>query len=179
MDKRCNKCKLVLNLSFFHIDKEKSDGFRTICITCVRTNNKVYKQKNKEKCLEKDRQWRTANRERHNASYRKRYQESIECRLKKNLRNRLVVAIKQKYTKTSAVDDLGCSIEYFKNYLESKFQLGMTWSNWGKGKGKWNIDHIIPLASVKSESDLKILCHYTNLQPLWWNENLSKGVKLG
>lgn len=60
-------------------------------------------------------------------------------------------------------------------YLENKFQPGMTWENWGKGEGKWNIDHIIPLASASNEEELIKLLHYTNLQPLWSNENIIKG----
>ncbi len=69
---------------------------------------------------------------------------------------------------------LGCSLEYLKNHLESKFQPGMTWEN----QGKWHMDHIIPLSSTKIEKDLYKLCHYTNLQPLWAVDNLKKGKKI-
>ena len=30
----------------------------------------------------------------------------------------------------------------------------------------WDIDHIVPLSSAKTEEDLIKLNHYTNLQPL-------------
>jgi len=65
--------------------------------------------------------------------------------------------------------------EFLKQYLELKFKPGMSWDNWGKGKGKWNIDHIVPLASASNEDELKKLLHYTNLQPLWSEENNIKG----
>ncbi len=52
----------------------------------------------------------------------------------------------------------------------------MSWDN--HTKYGWHIDHIIPLASAKTEEELKSLCHYTNLQPLWAKENLSKGAKI-
>jgi len=52
----------------------------------------------------------------------------------------------------------------------------MSWKNYGR-KG-WEIDHIIPLSSATTKEELIKLCHYTNLQPLWWWENLEKGNKI-
>ena len=56
------------------------------------------------------------------------------------------------------------------------FDERMSWEN--HGAKTWHIDHIIPLASAKTEEEVFLLCHYTNLQPLWWSDNLSKGSKL-
>ena len=84
------------------------------------------------------------------------------------------LALKRNQKVGSAVGDLGCSVEFLKQYLEFKFQSGMTWDN--HSQFGWHIDHIIPLSSfdlTDREQFLKA-CHYTNLQPLWWNENLSK-----
>ncbi len=53
---------------------------------------------------------------------------------------------------------------------------GMTWKN--KEFYGWHIDHIVPLSSAKTEEDVYKLCHYTNLQPLWSKDNMSKGSKL-
>ncbi len=50
----------------------------------------------------------------------------------------------------------------------------MTWDN----RDKWHIDHIVPLASAKTESEMAALCHYTNLQPLWASENRRKGARI-
>lgn len=85
------------------------------------------------------------------------------------------MAMKKNSKHGSAVRDLGCSIEEFKTHLESKFQHGMTWENYGR-KG-WHIDHIKPLSSfdLTDGEQLKIACNYKNMQPLWWNDNLSKG----
>jgi hypothetical protein len=71
---------------------------------------------------------------------------------------------------------LGCSFEDAKKYLESLFRTGMSWENYGN-KG-WHIDHIYPLSKATSIEHLEKLCHYTNLQPLWWYENLSKSDKI-
>jgi hypothetical protein len=75
----------------------------------------------------------------------------------------------------TAIKYLGCSIEELKSYLESLFEPGMTWENYGL-KG-WHIDHKIPLAAfdLTNSEHLKIVCHYCNLQPLWAKDNLKKG----
>ena len=64
----------------------------------------------------------------------------------------------------------GCSFEELKTHLEIQFKEGMCWEN----HGKWHIDHKIPLSWAKTEEELKQLCKYTNLQPLWAEDNLSK-----
>ena len=71
---------------------------------------------------------------------------------------------------------VGLSSEELKIYIESKFLEGMTWENYGLHG--WHIDHIIPLSSVKTEDEIIKLCHYTNLQPLWAKDNLSKHNKI-
>lgn len=75
--------------------------------------------------------------------------------------------------------DLGCTIEELKAHLESLFKPGMTWDNWGHTGDVWHLDHIIPLASfdLTDPEQVKLACHYTNLQPLWATENLQKGAR--
>lgn len=107
-----------------------------------------------------------------------RIQTDIDFKLKRNLRSRLNKTIRGDYKTGSAVRDLGCSIEEFKAYLESLFQPGMSWDNYGL-KG-WHIDHIIPLDSfdLTDPEQLKKACHYTNLQPLWAADNLKKSNRI-
>jgi hypothetical protein len=85
-------------------------------------------------------------------------------------------ALKRKgYSNTSRTYEIiGCSYEEFKIHIESQFTDGMSWDNFDK----IHIDHIIPLATAKTIEDILILNHYTNLQPLWWYDNLKKGSKL-
>jgi hypothetical protein len=79
------------------------------------------------------------------------------------------------YTKKSrSYEILGCSWEFFKGYLEGQFAKGMTWDN----KDEWHIDHIIPLATAKTEEDVIRLNHYSNLRPIWAEENLLKSDKI-
>ena len=71
---------------------------------------------------------------------------------------------------------LDCSISELKLYIESQFQSGMTWDNYGA----WHLDHVIPCDAYDlSDPEQQKLCfHYTNLQPLWAEENLMKHNKL-
>ena len=82
---------------------------------------------------------------------------------------------RKRYSKTSKYHEmLGVPYEIAFTHIERQFTKGMTWEN----HGKWHIDHIIPLASAETESELIQLCHYTNLQPLWAKDNLSKSDNL-
>lgn len=112
-----------------------------------------------------------------------KYNNSISHKIKYSLRSRLYNAIKNNHNTSvikigSHVADLGCTIEELKIYLESKWQSGMTWGNWSfRG---WHIDHVIPLSSfdLTDREQLLKACHYTNLQPLWWYDNISKSDKM-
>jgi len=78
--------------------------------------------------------------------------------------------------KINSFDIIGCSPFELKKYLEEKFTEGMCWEN--HGKYGWHIDHIIPLSSAKTEEEIYELCYYTNLQPLWAEDNLKKGSNI-
>ena len=118
--------------------------------------------------------------------YQKKYQNKyilkrlsfdINFKLRYVLRSRISGCMKRIKTKKggSAVRDLGCSIDEFKIYIEAKFKNGMSWNN----HGQWHIDHIKPLSKFDLTDREQFLeaCHYTNLQPLWAIENLSKNNK--
>lgn len=97
-------------------------------------------------------------------------------KLKRILRNRLFQAIKRNQKKGSAVKDLGCSIEFLKQYLEAKFYAGMTWNNWGK---IWELDHIIPLwkFDLTDREQFLIANNYENLQPLTVDKHKKKSAE--
>ena len=107
-----------------------------------------------------------------NLRHNERYKNDIIYRLECNVRGSLNKAFKRNgYKKTSKSFVLiGCSFEELKINIEIQFKEGMSWSN----HGEWHIDHKIPLSWAKTEEQLKELCKYTNLQPLWAEENLSK-----
>ena len=109
--------------------------------------------------------------------YVNKYNKTTQARLRLALRGRLRAALNGTLKTGSAVSDLGCTINELKAHLEAQFVQGMTWDNWAYDG--WHIDHIKPLASFDLTDREQFLqaCHYTNLQPLWAEENLSKGAK--
>jgi len=114
---------------------------------------------------------------RNNERQKERLTTDLNFKITCNLRGRMNHALKDGYKSGSAVEDLGCSIDEFRIYLEGHFNPGMTWDNYGKGPGKWNLDHIVPLSAFDLTNREQFLsaAHYSNYQPLWSEENLSKG----
>jgi hypothetical protein len=164
--KTCSKCKIEKHKSEFQKQKCKADGLRYHCKSCRAIKAHKHYEQNKEKILAK------------NYEYSKnRLKEDICFKLTRDLRCRLNSALKNSQKTGSAVKDLGCSIEAFKAYIESLWKPGMNWDN--HAHTGWHIDHIKPLSkfTLTNENELKEACHYTNLQPLWYNENMSKGGK--
>ena len=97
------------------------------------------------------------------------------------LRSRICNAIKFGYgNKAFRTSELiGCSVDKVKIHIESLWREGMTWENHGRGKGKWHIDHIKPCDAfdMNNVNEQKICFHYTNLQPLWQEDNVAKKNK--
>ena len=93
-------------------------------------------------------------------------------KIKNNIRATISISIKYKgFSKNKNTNVIiGLEYEDFIKYLESKFESWMTWDNYGKYNGElnygWDIDHIIPMSSAKTEDEIYKLNHYTNLQPL-------------
>lgn len=181
MEKICNCCKKIKNVSEFSKHKGKKDGYTTNCIICLREKNKKYRNKNKDKENQRINKFLSKNPEYHrnymkNYSSLKRNSDHI-YKLKHNIRVRILKFMKSiGLNKTNKTFDIvGCSPEFLKSYIENKFTEGMSWNKLGK---EIHIDHIIPLSSAKTDEEVLILCHYTNLKPLWANDNLIKGDKI-
>jgi hypothetical protein len=137
-------------------------------------NNKDYFRKNAK---EYNKAWYEKNKE-HRRAYAKEKQKLYRetnplFKIKQNLRRRINRYIKNKSTSTETI--LGIKYNDFLIYLESKFTEGMSLEKIGR---EIHIDHIIPLSSARNEEELYKLCHYTNLQPLWAEENLRKSNKV-
>lgn len=188
--KTCSRCKLEKNLFEYHKDFYAKDGFKSACKKCIKqkynskeakkyylnniTNFRNYYNKNKSQIAVYGKQYRRKNKKKISESRKNRKNKDINFRIACNLRNRLYSALNNNRKVGSAILDVGCSIDELKQYLESKFQPEMIWDNYGRFG--WHIDHIKPLAGFDLTDRKQLLeaCHYTNLQPLWWKENLSK-----
>lgn len=132
---------------------------------------KLYAEKKKAEDIDL---WRKSR-----ASYvRNRRKNDAEYKILCCCRGRISCALRENAKRSCTRDLIGCSIEFYKRYLESLWVEGMSWENYGKGG--WHIDHIVPCASFNllSEEAQKRCFHYTNTQPLWEKDNFAKGSKI-
>lgn len=182
--KICGVCKIEKPYIEFHKNKRANgygDGYVCACKECRKERSRKDYEKRKEHIKKKVMEYFHANKP-EILEHRKQYQKE---RLKsdplfksiRNLRNRLYYALKNKGWKKNTNFDKYIGLDSYSDlisYLESKFQEGMTWDNYGT---YWEIDHIIPLAPAATQEELIKLCHYTNLQPLTIKENRIKRDK--
>lgn len=145
----------------------------------ISSKHKLYHIQNKDKLNQNSKNYRMTHPDKirqYNKMYGKtRKMSDINFRIGCNLRSRMNAALKANQKAGSSVRDLGCSIPEFKQYIEKKWLVGMTWVNWNKCG--WHLDHIIPLSSfdLTKRDQFLAACHYTNFQPLWARDNIKKG----
>jgi hypothetical protein len=103
-----------------------------------------------------------------------KFEEDIQYKLGVQLRKRLNMAIRNRAKAGSAVKELGCSIEFLVAHIESQFEPGMTWENWGLHG--WHLEHIYPLAKadLSDPYEFAIVVNWRNLKPMWGKENIAK-----
>lgn len=166
--KVCSNCKQEYLLCNFNKQKNGRFGVSGECKLCLRKRNKIWRENG-------GKEWENS----YNKTQRK---INPQWKLKANLRGRYLDALKRhtsggKVNKHhSAIELLGCDIEFYKQYLEQQFQPDMTWENHGV---LWEIDHIKPCASFNLiDSKQQQECfHYSNTQPLYYSDNRSKKDK--
>lgn len=109
---------------------------------------------------------------------RERRRTNVNFNISAILRGRIYAALNGKNKSASTLALLGCSVDSFKLYLESKFESGMTWENYGRYPG-WQIDHIMPCAifSLEKPEHQRRCFHFSNMQPMWAAQNISKGCR--
>lgn len=204
--KTCKICKLTKSLTEFNPASKYKDKiyYRGECKSCnlltqssnqtaqIKYRNsengrKVRKDyKKTEKCKEYNRKYdkiRGLNPERKHKQYlnlKNKLETDPLFRLKHNMRNRVrnVFKSKQWHKDNSTATVLGCTLEELKVHIESKFTEGMTWDNYGHGEGKWTLDHSYPLSLCISPEEIFQKCHFTNLQPMWYIDNIKKSNKV-
>lgn len=151
----------IYHKKYYQICKEQLKKYREQTKEHKRLYDINYKQKNKSK--------------RNKYEMEKRNRD-INYKLKCYLRARVNNALKGNPKLSTTMKLVGCSIEQLKKHLEKQFKKGMNWNNWGE----WHVDHIKPCCSFDfSKISEQAKCfHYSNLQPLWAEENLRKHSKI-
>jgi len=193
--KFCFKCKQTKPFSDFYNNKKRKDKLTCWCKECGKEDRLKYHYNNLNKENSRSKKYSLLNKnilreksKKHKSTeeYRKYFNNyfrnwlnfSPSNRIASNLRTRVGQLLKNKNKSQKTAELLGCSFKTFQQYLESQFKPGMSWTNYGL-KG-WHIDHIKPCKSfdlTKLEEQKKCF-HYTNLQPLWAEENWAKGSKI-
>lgn len=194
LEKTCNKCGETKIKEEFYKNRGTLDGYLNHCKECDKKqsiddrNNNLEKYKSREReqyqtHKESKNKWHSEHRKKNRKRYTEYCKKSIEkkkddviFRLKGVVRSRTGRVINKSKVGKSSLDLIGCTYEELVIHLEKQFKEGMNWEN--RGKYGWHIDHKIPLNSAKTEEELIKLCHYTNLQPLWAEENLRKSNTL-
>jgi len=198
---RCIQCIKIDKKKFYQKNKEKINDstkkHREKNINKSLEYSRNYYNKNKEELLDKKKIYYKKN---YTIIYDKLKTYNKKNKEKINLWKNNYVKIKKsndplfklkilmrdrlnKYYKYSSLnknnttfDIIGCTSQFLKEHLENQFVGDMNWDN--HGLFGWHIDHIIPLSSAKTEEELYKLCHYSNLQPLWAEDNLKKSNKI-
>lgn len=180
-----NKKKLLEEKKRYYIKNreivlEKAKEYRIKNKNKIKEDKKQYYIKNKEKISKWGKKYRSKNKKIILKKKNNIYKININFKFRHKITSRIRRAlIKRKTIKSKkTLELLGCSWNKARKHLESQFKEEMTWENYGKYG--WHIDHIIPCASfdLTDPEQQKKCFNYKNLQPLWWQENLSKGSKI-
>lgn len=190
--KICPFCKSDLPISCYYM--RKTGELIPRCKTCKKTQakavpkhiTKIYKaahrNRNSEELNRRSREYHSqpANKARRVANLRCRLARDPEFKLITSLRRSFAGAVRNNAKASSIIDLIGCSISELKRHIEAQFAEGMTWENWGRGQGKWQIDHNIPVSYFdhSDENQQRACWHFTNMQPLWAIDNIRKRNKL-
>lgn len=195
--KQCSKCGED-DLTLFYKDRSKAFGVSTYCKKCDNAKSLAAKQRDPTYMSRSSKKWRDDNWETARKS-EKTYDLTQAGRASRaiiqkaqtakrkldphwiianRLRSRIWHALKRGAATKSAstVALLGCSIQELRVHLENQFTAGMSWQN----QGDWHIDHKVPCVSfdLTDPEQQKVCFHFSNLQPLWAVDNLSKGSKI-
>lgn len=174
--KEYNKKYRIENAIIISENKKKNKD-----VEKIKKRSRIYYLKNKEIINNKSKKYQQKNKQELNEKSRLRRIERKKIdeiyKLSCNIRRLIQLSFKSKgYKKDSKTFKiLGCNSDYFKLYIEAKFESWMNWNNKGLYNGTfnygWDLDHIIPLKTAKTKEQIIKLNHYTNFQPLCGKTN--------
>ncbi len=184
----CKKCIIRASSLYHQKNKEKRAIYRKEYQStpsgrqAARRGAKKWNQKNKKWISDYGRIYYQANKEKL-ATMRRVRENNLRkidpiFKIKSNLSRRLRECLGSKGKSKRTLQYVGLTAKQLKEYIESRFQCGMSWNNYGING--WTIDHTLPVTSFdhSDEEQIKKCWHYTNLKPMWHAENLKKRDKI-
>ena len=129
----------------------------------------------------KDKTWRKNNpdhiRAKAREEYKIKYKKDKAYTIRRVIRRRFNMAIKNRSHISSIWNHVGCSMVEFISHIERQWKIGMTWDNYGE----WQLDHIEPLFkfNLSDTDELNAAMNFKNFQPLWKEEHIDKCRKDG
>lgn len=188
----CFECKQTLPVSNFGNNKSTKNGLQRSCKECKSKRDKKYREdpRFRERILNRKKEdYYTIKKdpERYEAMLKRQreirdypleymsmradpFRRSKDAIRKLILQSLKVRDISKSKIRMKTEEILSCDLNFFREYIESKFTGGMNWLN----HGEWHLDHIIPMYVAETVDELIKLNHWTNFQPLWPKDNYSK-----
>lgn len=186
------KCKLYYKENYESLKERREENKEHLNEKCknwreenkeyVKQYKKDYNKENAEHIKKQRKEYKSNYKERRNILLKEKKENdklfNLSCRIRASISKSFKQSGFKKTSKTCII--LDCTFEEFKNHIESQFESWMNWNNHGLYNGEfnfgWDLDHIIPISSAKTEEDVIKLNHHTNFQPLCshTNRNIKK-----
>lgn len=188
IEKLCKDCGDVKGEEHFSVDRSKKTGLATYCKDCQKVRKKAHYwgnpaasrassnawyYSNKERALQKCREWSDLNRDRRLVNRRNRYSARMKSDPLFRLDYQMRASIQRLIKCGGESGKLGYDADKLMKRIECQFKDGMSWDNYGD----WEIDHKIPMSVMLSRGEMRpsIVNALCNLQPMWKRDNRSKG----
>ncbi len=159
--KYCSKCRELKELKEFRSNKKIRDGHGTACKKCTLSSINLVLRRKREKEM---------------------FLRDPKKRIDRSMKSFIYIALKNNKNGNHWESFVNFSISDLINYLEKHFKPNMTWGNYGKGKGRWSIDHVIPRSVFNykyfNDLDFQRCWSLKNLHPLWNEENSRKSNRI-
>lgn len=199
--KWCLHCKDYLPISSFYTDASRPDGIALYCKEYDKNQKKLqwkdptfrerkhqyysqYRKDNLEILREKEKKYRKNNLEKchlRDKAYRAGKKDNLMYKLNLAMRGGIYKALKENKGGLHWETLIPYTLDSFTCHVLRQLEEGMTLENYGMGEGKWNIDHIRPIASftfkTKDDVSFQECWQLKNLRPMWSIENTRKNNK--
>lgn len=203
--KTCKACNMQKDLNLFSIKNKIKLYYYAYCKECKYSLDKEYRKKNKIKLTLCKKIWYLNNRDliikrccsykknnriKYNDNYKNRIKNDPKFKLRESIRQAIKYSLNKEKNGKSISDYLPYSIQELKEYLESKFDSWMNWTNHGKYNPliwdesnsltwTWQLDHIIPQSDLPynsmTDENFKKCWALDNLRPYSAKQNLIDG----